>query len=273
MQAPQFRWSKCPWCEVPADLSLPCPSCARLSPSDSGQPPIFDAMGRRRAPLTIAQIANVTWPTPSLYERVWRRRSLSLLSGRPFPIAEELAELQAAVSVVFDPTAALSASSSRGLAVDIGCSEGLYTRHLASHGWQVVAVDHSRGFLVRARQRIVNEQVDPTRVTLVRAVAQQLPIVSGSVDAVAIGGSLNEIGDASAAMAEVARVLRPGGVLFSMHLVAAQQRLGRSMQTAARAAGIRPYDQIATETLLGDGFVTRSWSVDGVVARLVAVRR
>ena len=76
------------------------------------------------------------------YESWWRVRSLGLLSGRPFPLPEELAELSAAIG----PPDGLPV-------VDLARSEALYGRELAAQGAHVVAVDHSRAFLRRAAAR------------------------------------------------------------------------------------------------------------------------
>ncbi|HEY5875579.1 MAG TPA: class I SAM-dependent methyltransferase [Ilumatobacteraceae bacterium] len=230
------------------------PNCEDPSRVDQG---IWDAMGGASPARTPAQLSNVLPPTAQLYERAWRTRSLSLLSGRPFPLADELAELDEAVGDVHD-----------SVVVDIGTSEGLYARHLAGRGALVLAVDHSRPFLRRSIRRA---SLDGVAIAPTRALAQRLPLLDHAADAVVIGGSLNELGDLDAAMAEVARVLRPDGVLFLVSLVAAQSRLGRAAQRALRAAGIVFPTPGATGSLLErHGLVVTRTRQERIVLRTTA---
>ncbi len=220
---------------------------------------IWEAMGDQRAPRMLAQLSNVVPPVPQLYERLWRTRSLGLLSGRPFPVPEELAELDQALGDV-----------AGSVIVDVGCSEGLYARHLAARGAKVLAVDHSRAFLRRADRRATRCGV---AIGLTRATAQHLPLVDGGADAVVIGGSLNEIGDLGAAIGEAARVLPPGGRAFVMSLVRATTGPGRVVQRVLRPTGIVFPTIAQTEAL----FVERGFSVverrlDRIVARTTLVR-
>jgi SAM-dependent methyltransferase len=224
----------CPWCDgamrlvagsvtagVVRDGELACLACGRVSPVEAG---IWHAMGARRAARTPAQFSNVLPPVPQLYERVWRPRSLTLLSGRPFPIREELAELTAAVQPLAGE-----------VVVDVAASEGLYARHLAATGVTAIAVDHSLPFLKRVVHRAAREGL---AVVAIRALAQHVPLQSGAAHAVVIGGSLNEIGDQGAALDEAERVLRPGGRFFSMSLVRARTARGRLLQTLLGPSGI-----------------------------------
>jgi SAM-dependent methyltransferase len=237
--------------------TLTGPDGADPSEIDHG---IWGALGGVAPPRTLAQLSNVVPPVPQLYERVWRRRSLGLLSRRPFPVTEELAELDAALPDV-----------AGARCVDVGCSEGLYARHLARRGAIVAAIDHSRPFLRRARLRAARESVE---IAAIRATAQRLPFLDATLDAAAIGGSLNEIGDRAGAIAEAARVLRPGGRMFVMSLVAAPTRPGRILQAAVRPSGIEfPAASAATVEFEAAGFTVVDERLDGVVARTTLVRR
>ena len=223
---------------------------------------ILDAMAGRRPSRTAAQLLNRLAPVALLYERCWRVRSLSLLAGRPFPVAEELAELSTALAGALRPGA---------LVLDVACSEGLYGRHLAHAGADVALVDHSVAFLRRALARSEREGIGE-RVDAVRALAAHLPFADGVADAVVIGGSLNEIGDAGAALAEAVRVLRPGGRLFLMSLVPDRTMPGRLVQALTVPAGIRYPSAARTVGLLGPGARLLEERLDGVVLRLTAER-
>jgi SAM-dependent methyltransferase len=220
---------------------------------------IWNAMGGKRMSLTLAQLSNVLPPTPQLYEKVWRVRSLSLLTRRPFPIEAELAEMIAAIEPQPDQ-----------VIVDVACSEGLYARTLAKHGAVVAGVDHSVPFLRRVQRRAAADGVD---VEPVRALAQQLPFGTGAVDAVVMGGSLNEIGDRWAAFSEMGRVLRPGGRWFTMSLSPASSFAGKFIQRAVRPAGIVfPTIDQQRAMAMSAGLRIDEERSDGVVLRLSGTR-
>lgn len=238
------------------------PDLADVLRADQGTRPwqpdedgIWDAMGPYRAQRTLAQLSNLVPPTPQLYERLWRVRSVSLLSRGALTLADELAELRTVMPTV-------------GIVADIGCSEGLYARTVAAGGPTVVAVDHSRPFLRRVRMH-----AGALPVVAVRALAQHLPIAEASLDGVMIGGSLNEIGDMAAAAGEMARVAKPGARLFSMSLVHAASRPGRLVQTLVRPTGI-VFPTVARTLDLYEraGFRIDSHALDGIVMRITGTR-
>jgi SAM-dependent methyltransferase len=250
-------WLACPF-DGSADLrwdaaGATCGRCAGHAPVRDG---VWEAMGGRRAPSTPAQLVNRLPPVARRYESWWRVRSLGLLAGRPLPIGDELADLVAAVGPV----------DGVGV-VDLACSEGLYGRALAARGAQVLAVDHSRAFLRRVAARAAT---GAGTLVPVRALAQHLPVRDDAVAAVVIGGSLNEIGDQRAALAESARVLRPGGRLCSMSLVRATGRAGRLLQGVLRPSGVAFPSLDETLELLPAGLRPLDVRVDGIVLRLTA---
>lgn len=58
----------------------------------------------------------------------------------------------------------------------------------------------------------------PARVTMIQGMAEMLPFASRSLDTVVLAWTLCSIGDDQAALAEIRRVLRPGGkLLFVEH--------------------------------------------------------
>ena len=216
---------------------------------------IWDAMGGAHAPRTLAQLSNVVPPTPQLYERVWRTRSVSLLSHGTLTLQGELAALRH-----WMPT--------EGVLADIGCSEGLYARTMAAAGATVVAVDHSRPFLRRVGRHAAGLAVAP-----VRALAQRLPIDDGVLDGVMIGGSLNEIGDLVGAVSEMGRVTKPGGRLFSMSLVQATGTKGRLLQSLLGLTGIVFPTVARTQDLFERaGFQIETCDRDGIVLRIAGTR-
>ena len=97
-----------------------------------------------------------------------------------------------------------------GLVVDLGCGPGEPATRLLAEHHRVVGVDASIGQLALARQAA------PT-AALVQADMTRLPLRSGSVDAVASFYALGHVpADRHAPLlADIARWLRPGGLLLT----------------------------------------------------------
>ena len=87
---------------------------------------------------------------------------------------------------------------------DVGCGSGRYLGALRQAGARIVGVDLSVGMLAGV--------VEPA--PLVAADSQSLPLADASFDAVMMMHMLYHVPDPSRALAEAARVLRPGGTLL-----------------------------------------------------------
>jgi SAM-dependent methyltransferase len=94
--------------------------------------------------------------------------------------------------------------------LDVGCGTGALTQTLVDHArpHSVRGVDPSPGFLEHARARVRGE-----RVRFDVGDAQALPVETASVDAAVSGLVLNFVPQPPRAAAELARVVRPGGVV------------------------------------------------------------
>jgi 2-polyprenyl-6-hydroxyphenyl methylase/3-demethylubiquinone-9 3-methyltransferase len=100
--------------------------------------------------------------------------------------------------------------------LDAGCGGGLVARELAAAGAEVVGVDRSLGSLGVARRAVrrrgpegVPRSIGSFRPTQGRL--ERLPFAGGSFDAVVAADVLEHLPDLPAAVAELARVLAPGG--------------------------------------------------------------
>jgi demethylmenaquinone methyltransferase/2-methoxy-6-polyprenyl-1,4-benzoquinol methylase len=82
-------------------------------------------------------------------------------------------------------------------------------------GAQVTGIDISQAMLARGRERVRAAGLDG-RISLQAGRAEQLPFPSGSFDAVSFTYLLRYVRDPAATVAELARVLRPGGILASL---------------------------------------------------------
>jgi ArsR family transcriptional regulator len=90
---------------------------------------------------------------------------------------------------------------------DLGCGTGQLTETIAPYVKRVVAVDASQDMLDAARQRVVAA----SNVDLRRGELENLPIDNGHLDAAVLSLVLHYSPAPARALAEVARVLRPGG--------------------------------------------------------------
>lgn len=98
-------------------------------------------------------------------------------------------------------------------ALDFGCGSGNLTRHLLDLDLKVVASDVSEGFLA-----IVREQFRSRAVSTIRLNGKDLSeIESESFDIVATYSVLHHVPDYLAAVREMARVCKSGGVIFLDH--------------------------------------------------------
>ncbi len=93
-------------------------------------------------------------------------------------------------------------SSPRDVLVDVGCGGGILSAFV--RGYLHVGVDLTQSALVVARA---------TGVVPVRADAVALPLAAGAAHVVVAGEVFEHVADLDGAVAEVSRVLRPGGVV------------------------------------------------------------
>ena len=188
---------------------------------------IIDFIHEEPASMSWAQSSNHWRLTASLYEDIWRKRSISLLSGEEFPIEKEKELL-----IQWMQPAAGS------LYLDIGCSTALYARNIKQQepGCQVVALDFSRQMLEEARLKAEADQAD---LYLLRADARQMPFFSNTFDGLMMGGTLNELTDPLKVLYESRRVIKENGTFFMMHLVKADAWYTRLLQDSAGLGGIQ----------------------------------
>lgn len=170
------------------------------------------------------------------YEPLWRHRSLAILTLGAATTAFELRTLRAWLTATLG---SLEAGPSLPLAgrrvLDVGCSAGLYARTLAADGADVFALDASAAFVRAGRRRAARAGL---AATWVRGDAHALPFVADAFDAAVVGATLNELGDPERAFRELARVLRPSGVVWTMY---ARRAVGpaRALQWLLERGGLR----------------------------------
>jgi SAM-dependent methyltransferase/spore maturation protein CgeB len=102
----------------------------------------------------------------------------------------------------------------RGSVLDLGCSQGVAAILCARHGLRVVGVDEDSEAIAQARADLEGKP-NPVRelVSFETGDGSRLPFADDSFDTVLLGHLLDQVADADAVLGEVARVLRPEGVV------------------------------------------------------------
>ncbi|MFV0405838.1 MAG: demethylmenaquinone methyltransferase [Propioniciclava sp.] len=150
--------------------------------------------------------------------------------------------------------------------LDLAAGTGTSSRPLADAGAQVVPADLSMRMLIEGRLR----QPD---LLFIQADALQLPFPDGAFDAVTISYGLRNVENTAAALQEMHRVTRPGGLLvvaeFSTPVEPAmraiyQRWIIRALPTLANrfSSNPRAYDYLAESIL--------SWPAQPALAELIS---
>ena len=131
----------------------------------------------------------------------------------------------------------------------VACGTGAISMGLAQrYGCAVVGVDLSPEMLAEARRRIVSAGLEE-RIQLAEARAEDLPFDDASFDAVTFGYLLRYVEDPRATLAELARVVRPGGRIAGLDFAVPPGSLPR----AAWRVYVR-YGLPALGALVSDGW-------------------
>ncbi|MFZ9857255.1 MAG: class I SAM-dependent methyltransferase [Roseiflexaceae bacterium] len=203
---------------------------------------ILDLLGPAR-PQSMAAQSNEWTITAWAYERLWRPYALTILSGRSFPLAQELDYI---CGDIRQPH----------VVIDVACSNGLYARAMqtAFPTAQVIGIDRALPMLHEAQRRA---RAVRQPISYIRADARALPIVNHIADVVAIGGSWNEMEQLDVVARELQRISRPFATLRSMGLTASSTPFGRMVQQLASTGGV----QFPTSDEFIDLLTTYGWHI------------
>ena len=147
--------------------------------------------------------------TGSVYQRLVLPRLIALAMG-----AGRLA-----------PYRVRTAGRARGMVLEIGCGAGANFRHYGPTAFAVRAVEPPADLRRRAEREA--DAIDRP-IELIDAVAENLPVPDASIDTIVLTWTLCSLDDAPAALAEMRRVLRPGGaLLFCEHGLAPDAAVAR----------------------------------------------
>jgi SAM-dependent methyltransferase len=127
--------------------------------------------------------------------------------------------------------------------LDAACGTGRYSAYLAARGHQVIGVDRSAAMLAKARTKRPQSEFREGDL-------EALPLADGSVDAAVCALALVHLPEVGKAVAELARVIRPGGRLIISDVHPFPVLLGWQAQfrTAGGEAGfMRLYPHLPSE--------------------------
>lgn len=118
---------------------------------------------------------------------------------------------------------------------DLACGTGSVAASLATHVREVIAVDNSPAMLKAATRRVAGQ----ANVTLRLGQLEALPIDTAHCDAALLVLALTYVADPEHALAEVARILKPGGRVVVVDLLRHDREDFRRQLGQARA-GFEP---------------------------------
>jgi demethylmenaquinone methyltransferase / 2-methoxy-6-polyprenyl-1,4-benzoquinol methylase len=111
--------------------------------------------------------------------------------------------------------------------VDVGMGTGLVAKgilRVTGEPQRLIGVDPSPGMIAQSGL--------PAAVRCLDGRAEAMPLPSASADVITMGYALRHIADLSAAFAEFARVLRPGGRVLILEITPAEGKLANTLLRA-----------------------------------------
>ena len=149
--------------------------------------------------------------------------------------------------------------------VEFGCGTGTTAIHHAPHVQHIDATDISEKMLEIGRDKARDAGID--NITFTRGTLAELDAADASVDAVLGLNVIHLVPDRDAVIAEVARILKPGGVFVSSTACLGQSylRFIKLLVPLGKLLGLMPDVYILTEDELADevtraGFeIERQW--------------
>jgi demethylmenaquinone methyltransferase/2-methoxy-6-polyprenyl-1,4-benzoquinol methylase len=138
--------------------------------------------------------------------------------------------------------------------LDVATGTGLVAQALVRrYGCDIVGVDQSPQMLARARERVEADTELSRHVTLVQGEAERLPFADGDFDHLTFTYLLRYVEDPAATLAELVRVVAPGGRIASLEFAVPANRLWRSAWGLYTRVGLPALGRL----------VSREWSYTG----------
>ena len=217
----------------------------------------LDVLGADLQSTGATQDLMLTRLVPAIYERWWRPALGRAFKGATGPGMHE--EIRIARLLL-----GLSAGHT---VLDVACGPGNFTRAFAKTvGPEGLAVGIDVSETMLARGTADNARSGLGNVALVRGDAVRLPFADGSFDAVCCFAALHLFADPFDALADMSRVLRPGGRIAIMTSVRRQITLRPLKPVLQRTSGMRifEHDEIV-DALRALGFADVHQRITGLV--------
>lgn len=184
-------------------------------------------------------------PAPTVSARTMRTRFYPIYYEKFRPLGLRLFSGFAAPGREGDRAAAVARLelAAGSLVLDVACGPGNFTAHFGT----VVGAGDADGLAVGvdASDTMLRQAVASNSgpaVAYVRGDAERLPFADATFDAVSCFAALYLIGDPFATLAEIARVLRPGGRVAILTSFAGRLPTTRAVSRVAQlTTGIRPF--------------------------------
>ncbi|MBN2099219.1 MAG: class I SAM-dependent methyltransferase [Dehalococcoidia bacterium] len=143
--------------------------------------------------------------TKGLWDRMWERKTDTLTDKDILYMVDET-KLEYTLSILPDP------SRQALRTVEIGCGSARLSCFLAAHEFRATCLDYSEGALrvARANFRLLHVDGD-----FLLSDVRHLPLADGSFDVVLSTGLLEHFADPQPIVAEMTRILKPGGYFIS----------------------------------------------------------
>src|SRR5262245_47826518 len=139
---------------------------------------------------------------------------------------------------VFDRIAHILGAPANAVVLDVGCGPCMQAIRMAKCGFMVYAIDFSTSVLAMAKSNVRSSGMED-RVTINQANLLALPFADASVAYVLCWGVLMHVPDIEQAIAELMRVVRPGGaIVIAENNMASLQAL--ALRAVRRLRGNRP---------------------------------
>jgi SAM-dependent methyltransferase len=202
----------------------------RLEIGDAG---FLDLLDDEPPSTGVSQDLMLSRVVPQIYERWWRPalgRAVKGMTGPGMNDEIRIARL-------------LLAMSAGHRVLDVACGPGNFTRPFAEivgDAGLAVGVDLSATMLARGAHQAERAGLD--NVALLRADARALPFAEGSFDGVCCFGALHLFAEPGAALAEMVRVLAPGGRIAVMTSIRRPITPPALKPLVRRAGGLRVFE-------------------------------
>ena len=151
-------------------------------------------------------------PMPEAITRV--NDSAGTFSER-FPVLFDpdgrLQKAEKIVAVVYDYWGRQARSKT---VVDVGCSTGIMTRRFAAAFHRVIGLDTDHVGIGNGARLAVQAGITPEKLQFCGADGCRIPLANDSVDAVICNHVYEHVDDQQGLMAEILRILRPGGLCY-----------------------------------------------------------